>query len=225
MQLSLPGLGAAPLPSAISRINSDFLLVGCPHTPRQVLVPFVPYLQRTCVEFRINNIRRVCAFVANMIVECQGFTRMEENLSYSAARLMKVWPRRFPNIGIAQRYAFNPQKLANNVYANRMGNGNEASGDGWKFRGSGGMDLTGRDNYTEFAKFLGCTVEEASAYVRTTEGAMRSAGWFWDHNDVNRLADTPGVKDEVEKINGGLTGLADRRELFDALVEYQLRHQ
>jgi putative chitinase len=104
-----------------------------------------------------------------------------------------------------------------------MGNGNEASGDGWRFRGGGPLQLTGRDNWTGFAKAMGMSLDDALAYGRTVEGGVMTAAWFWEANDINRLADTPGVADESKKINGGVNGLADREAKFNALVAALLR--
>ncbi len=147
-----------------------------------------------------------------------GLRLRHENLDYSAPRLCEVWPKRFPSIAHAAPYAGDPERLANKVYANRMGNGEEASGDGWRFRGGGPLQLTGRDNWTGFAAAVGKPLDEALAYGRTLEGGIMAAAWFWEANDINRLADTPGIADETRRINGGTNGLVDRKRRFDAVV-------
>ena len=117
------------------------------------------------------------------------------------------------------------QAIANDVYANRMGNGPPSSGDGWKYRGNGPPQLTGANNHKAFAEAVGMTVDEAIAWIGTVEGGIAAAAWFWDENDLNRLADTPGVEDETKAINGGTIGIGDRREKFNALVAELLRRE
>jgi putative chitinase len=144
-------------------------------------------------------------------------------MNYSAQRLTEVWHKRFPTIASAVPYAHNPEKLANHVYANRNGNGDEASGDGWRFRGVGPLQNTGRSNMEKFAEAMGMSLDEAVAYAHTLEGGVMAAAWFWEENDINRLADTPGVTDETRKINGGEEGLADRAGRFNATVRALLK--
>lgn len=223
--MAMAAAPVAPLSPAIEMVSVDMLRVACPSTPIETLAPWVAPIKDACHRFEIDKIRRVAAFVAQMAVESAGFTRLEENLRYSAKRLTEVWPRRFPTLDAAKPYAANPQKLANKVYAGRMGNGDEASGDGWTFRGGGPLQVTGRDNWTAFAKAMGLSVDAALAYGRTVAGGVMAAAWFWESNDLNRLADTPGVADESRRINGGDNGLADRKAKFDALIAWMLKHQ
>jgi putative chitinase len=136
---------------------------------------------------------------------------------------MEVWPKRFPTLGSASAFARNPEKLANKVYGGRLGNGPEQSGDGWRFRGTGPLQITGRDNFTRFAYAMALPLDQALLYARSTEGGIMAAAWFWEENDINRLADTPGVEDESRRINGGTNGLADRRVRFDRVVAELLR--
>jgi putative chitinase len=221
-----PPAAAAPigeLPKPISFISADLLAVACPGTPKAELLRWVEPIQKACARFEINNVRRVAAFIAQMAHESAGFTRLEENLNYTAKRLTQVWPGRFPTIDAAAPYARNPEKLANKVYGGRMGNGPESSGDGWRFRGGGPLQVTGAENWKRFSKALGMKLEQALAYGRTREGGVMAAAWFWESNDINRLADTPGVADESKRINGGTNGLADRKAKFDALVAKLLR--
>ena len=143
---------------------------------------------------------------------------MQENLNYRAERLCQVWPARFPNLAAANECARNPERLANRVYASRMGNGDETSGDGWRFRGRGLIQLTGRSNYQRFANSLGCTIEEAAQRAETPRGAGESAAFFWSANSLNTLADTWSIDAMTRKINGGTAGAAERRHLCDTAL-------
>ena len=210
--------------SAIDLIDASVLKAACPERSEAQLAPWIEPIRKACGLFEIDRIRRIAAFLANIAHECQFIPGREENLNYSAERLMAVWPMRFrgqwvkPN-ELALKLARNPEGLANYVYANRMGNGDEASGDGWRFRGVGPIQLTGRHNRERFAKAMGMTLEQAEDYILTLEGGVMSAAWFWEENDINRMADTPGVADEATRINGGQTGLADRKDRFDRTVK------
>lgn len=212
----------APAPPAFSgvigKIDVQLLRVACPERTEAQLAPWVEPIQRACQRFDINTVRRVAAFISQMAHESHLKPGREENLNYSAKRLTQVWPSRFPSIAAAEPYARNPEKLANRVYAGRMGNGPELSGDGWKFRGAGPMQLTGRSNWIGFADAMGMTIDQALEYGRTLEGGVMSAAWFWMTNDLNRLADTPRVTDETRRINGGTHGLADREARFNRTV-------
>lgn len=212
----------APTPpvysGVIGKIDVQMLRVACPERTEAQLAPWVEPVQRACKRFDINTVRRVAAFLAQMAHESGLKEGREENLNYSAKRLTEVWKSRFPTLATAEPYARNPEKLANRVYAGRMGNGPELSGDGWKFRGAGPLQLTGRSNWTGFADAVGMTIDEALAYGRTLEGGVMSAAWFWMINNLNGLADTPGVEDETRRINGGTHGLADRKARFDRTV-------
>ena len=161
-------------------------------------------------DYDINTPRRVAAFVAQCAHESGSFAFIKENLNYKAASLMKTFGKYFPTMELAQQYEKRPEKIANRVYANRMGNGDEASGDGYRFCGRGLIQLTGRDNYTFFAGSLEITVEEASEYLATFEGAAQSACWFWETNNLNRFADAGDIKGLTRAINGGYIGLEDR---------------
>jgi putative chitinase len=150
---------------------------------------WVAPIRAACIKFEIDTVREVAAFLAQSSHESNGFRSFVENLNYSAKRLTQVWPKRFPSIAAATPYANNPQKLADKVYANRMGNGDEASGDGWTFRGSGLFQLTGRDNYARFARAVGKTPEEAAKWIReTNEGAAMSAAWFFDDHGIDKTS-------------------------------------
>jgi putative chitinase len=150
--------------------------------------------------------------VAQCAHESGNFVFIRENLNYKAASLQKTFAKYFPTAELAQQYANKPERIANRVYASRMGNGPEASGDGYRYCGRGLIQLTGKDNYTFFAGSLGITVEEASEYLATFEGAAQSACWFWEQNNLNRFADANDVKGLTKAINGGYIGLSDREK-------------
>ena len=205
-------------PTAIALIGVDVLRAACPERTPAELAPWVEPVKAACFRFDIDTVRRIAAFVAQMAHESAMIPGREESLSYTAKRLTEVWPRRFPTLDAAAPYARNPERLANRVYADRMGNGPEASGDGWRFRGAGPLQLTGASNWRAFAAAMRMTVDDALAYGRTLAGGVMAAAWFWEANDINRLADTPGVADETRAINGGEHGFADRKARFDRTV-------
>lgn len=221
-----PAGTAAPsdkLPFPISAIDVDLLALVSPHVKREDLAPWVEPLRKACLRFEINTIRRVAAFIANLAHESGFVVKARENMNYSAHRMAEVWPTRFRGAwnaptALARAIEHKPEEIANHVYANRMGNGPPESGDGWRFRGNGPLQLTGRANHAAFAAAMGVGIDEAVVWIGTIEGGVMSAAWFWEENDINRLADTPGVEDEVRKINGGKVGLSHRKALFDALV-------
>lgn len=161
----------------------------------------------------INTIERVAGFVAQCGHESRNFSVLTENLNYSAAALNKIFPKYFRRAGRdAQAYHRQPEKIANVIYANRMDNGDTNSGDGWRFRGGGLIQLTGRYNYTEFAEDVEMSVEEAVDYVRTKKGALDSACWFWDENNINKHCDNMDILKMTKRINGGTIGLDDRKK-------------
>jgi len=161
-------------------------------------------------DYEINTPLRVAHFVAQCAHESGNFVFIKENLNYKAASLQKIFGKYFPNPELAQQYANRPEQIANRIYANRMGNGPETSGDGFRYCGRGLIQLTGKDNYTFFAGSLNIPVEEASDYLATFEGAAQSACWFWEQNNLNRFADVNDVKGLTRAINGGYIGLDDR---------------
>ncbi len=158
----------------------------------------------------IKTARQQAAFIGQCGHECGNFTKLEEGLSYAADRLMKIWPKRFPTMEVAQKYARNPKALANYVYANRMGNRDEASGDGWRFRGSGWLQLTGHDNFYHASKACGVDFVMNPDLVRTPKYAAMTAGWFWATHNCNELAERGDNLALTKKINGGTIGLDDR---------------
>jgi putative chitinase len=166
-------------------------------------------------EYEITTPQRVAAFLAQCAHESGGFVFLKENLNYKAASLRRVFPKYFPDDAIAAQYAGKGEMIANRVYANRMGNGDEASGDGFRYCGRGLIQLTGKNNYTFFAGSLDIPVEEASEYLQTFEGAVQSACFFWEQNKLNQWADAGDVLTLTKRINGGTIGLEDRIKHYE----------
>lgn len=170
--------------------------------------------------WEINTEARVAGFIAQCGHESGGFKVLSENLNYSADALNKIFPKYFIKAGRnAQEYHRQPEKIANVIYANRMDNGDTASGDGWRFRGGGLIQLTGRHNYTKFAAAVERSLEETVDYVRTKEGALDSACWFWDENSINRYCDAGDIVTMTKRINGGTIGLEDRKKHWEHALE------
>ncbi len=167
-----------------------------------------------CPEYEINTPARLAGWLAQCAHESGGFKFLKENLNYKAASLRRVFPKYFPDDATAAHYAGKPEMIANRVYANRMGNGDEASGDGWRFCGRGLIQLTGKNNYTFFAGSLDIPVEEASEYLQTFEGAVQSACFFWEQNKLNQWADAGDILTLTKRINGGTIGLEDRQKHY-----------
>lgn len=165
--------------------------------------------------WEIDTVERVAGFVAQCAHESRNFAVLTENLNYSAAALNKIFPKYFIRAGRdANAYHRQPEKIANVIYASRMDNGNTDSGDGWRFRGGGILQLTGRYNYTQFAKAVDMAPERAVDYVRTKKGALDSACWFWDTNNINKYCDAQDIVGMSKKINGGTIGLEDRKKHY-----------
>jgi len=165
--------------------------------------------------WEVVTIERVAGFIAQCGHESGGFRVLSENLNYSAAALNKIFPKYFRRAGRdAQEYHRQPEKIANVIYANRMDNGDTDSGDGWRFRGGGILQLTGRYNYTKFGEAVEMSPEEAVEYVRTKKGALDSACWFWDENNINKYCDNMDIVGMTKRINGGTIGLEDRKKHY-----------
>jgi len=165
--------------------------------------------------WEVNTIERVAMFIAQCGHESAGFRVLSENLNYSAKALNTIFPKYFRRAGRdANAYHRQPEKIANVIYANRMDNGDSDSGDGWRFRGGGILQLTGRYNYTQFGKAVEMSPEEAVDYVRTKKGALDSACWFWDTNNINKWCDAMDVVGATKRINGGTIGLDDRKKHY-----------
>ena len=171
-------------------------------------------LEKLLPDYGIDNERRIAAFVAQCAHESGEFTMIKENLNYRWETLRKIFPKYFPTDELAKQFAQKPEAIANKVYANRMGNGDEASGDGYRYSGRGLIQLTGKDNYFWFAESIGISAEEASEYMGTFEGAAQSACWFWETNNLNKWADQGDIETLTRKINGGTIGIEDRKKHY-----------
>jgi len=165
-------------------------------------------LTTTFVKFGMNTPKEQAAFIGQASHESGHFRLLEENLSYRAETLMKLWPKRFPTMDDANKYARNPQLIANHIYSNRMGNRDEQSGDGFRFRGRGLFQLTGHDNYWHCGKALGQDFVMNPDLIATPMFAALSAGWFWETHGCGKLVDN--AETLCKRINGGLIGLQDR---------------
>jgi len=179
-----------------------------------------PYIEHWCEalnkilpDYDITTPQRVAAFIAQTAHESGGYTALHENLNYQAASLCRVWPHYF-NESNANDYAHQPEKIANRAYANRMGNGPEESGDGWRFCGRGLLQVTGRSNYQAFADSLQMNIDDVPAFLQTFEGAVQSACWFWENNNLNSFADSGDFVTMTKRINGGTLGLEDRQARY-----------
>jgi len=184
------------------------------------MLPGNPYIEhwhealcKILPDYDINTPERVGAFIAQTAHESGGYKALKENLNYRAETLCKVWPHYF-NASNANQYAHNQEAIANRAYANRMGNGPEESGDGFRYCGRGLIQLTGKSNYAAFANSIDTPVEEIPEFLGTFEGAIQSACWFWETNNLNQYADRGDILTMTKKINGGTLGLAERQQHY-----------
>lgn len=170
-------------------------------------------------DYDITSTNRVAAFIAQCAHESGNFKFLKENLNYRSETLTRVWPKYFPNATIADQYAHNQEAIANRAYANRMGNGNEASGDGYKYCGRGLIQLTGKNNYQAFADSIQTAIELIPEYLATFEGAVQSAAFFWETNNLNQYADTSDILTMTKRINGGTLGLDERIKNYQIALQ------
>lgn len=192
------------------------------------IVPGNPYIDHwhnalceILPDYDINTPQRVAAFLAQCAHESGGFKAIKENLNYKPPTLRKLFSKYFPTDELAAQYCAKPNKqeaIANRIYANRMGNGPEESGDGFRYCGRGLIQLTGKDNYTRYAQSTEQTVEEASEHLTTFEGCVQSAAWFWEANNLNQWADKGDILTLTKRINGGTIGLEDRIKHYNHAV-------
>jgi len=190
------------------------------------MIPGNPYvaewyeaLAQLLPDYDINTPQRVAAFVAQCAHESGGFRAIKENLNYRAVTLRKVFPKYFPDDATANQYAGNQEAIANRVYGGRMGNGDESTGDGFRYCGRGLIQLTGKQNYQAFADSLQMNVEDVPAYLATFEGAAQSACWFWESNNLNQYADSGDILTMTKRINGGTIGLEDRIKHYNHALQ------
>lgn len=174
-------------------------------------------LEDCVIKYPINTPLRMAHFLAQCAYESAEFTRVEENLNYSAERLLQVFPKYFTDES-AHEYAHNKRRIASRVYANRMGNGDEETQDGWIYRGRGYIQLTGLNNYKEFDKSCNADVLNNPELV-ATKYPLASAAWFWVTLNLNYLADRNDIDSITKKVNGGTNGLDDRIKWFNRYYE------
>lgn len=182
-----------------------------PRAPEMWLIALIEQMPT----FGIDTPTEVASFVAQLAHECSEFTRLEENLSYSAQRLQTVWPSRFKDLSFTKGYAHNAERLANYVYANRLGNGPEASGDGWKYHGRGPIMLTGRANYRAASSGTGFPLEVYPERALTPAIGVAIAGWFWKTRGLDSADDDRSAKVETRVVQGGELGLSQRQAYLD----------
>lgn len=199
---------------------SKELLIGGGVCDEAMADKWADSLSATCERFEINTPLRIAGFLSQIAHESGGLKFVSENLHYRASSLMAVWPSRFPNADVANAYAMQPEKIANRAYCDRMGNGDEASGDGWKYRGRGLIQLTGKDNYAAFSMKCDNEALTKPELVAEPDLAAESAGWFWSTRNLNNYADEGNVEGMTRRINGGTNGLDDRQAHYDKLMSY-----
>lgn len=200
----------------VSQLHTAFPRCKSPDVWAAALIPALE-------KYNINSKARIASFLGQIAHESGQFNTLQENLSYTAARLMQVWPKRFPTLEFAQQFERNPQKLGSYVYANRIGNGPASSGDGYKYRGRGLIQLTGRSNYASASAVLGVDLLTMPDRLLEAPLASMSAAWFWASHGLNELADDETDDNDLEDfttitkiINGGTAGIKERFQLFKA---------
>lgn len=196
--------------------TTSILRTALPKAP----LPWLEAIVAVLPNYGVDTPHEIASFLAQCAHESSEFTILEENLNYSAERLMVVWPKRFPSYEIAQRYEHVPERLANYVYANRNGNGDEASGDGWRFRGRGPIQLTGRRNYAACGDDIGQGLLVVPELLLTPVVGIQSALWFWKITNLDKFDDDRDVKVETRLINGGENGLEHRQRLFNHILRH-----
>lgn len=205
-------------------------LAVCTGAKQSDAIQYLPYIKEYCLEYGIDTAPRLAGFLAQVGHESANLTRLEENLNYSCESLANTWPHRYAAksedggyIKVNNKYTpnelaillnRNPQLIANNCYANRMGNGDEASGEGWKFRGRGLKQLTGKTNYAALTLDTGIDFISQPSLLLSCNYAVLSACWFWKTNNLNKFADRLDIEGMTRAINGGLLGLKMREILF-----------
>lgn len=177
-------------------------------------------MEEMFAKYDINTLEREAGFLSQAGHESIGFSAYLENMNYSESQLKRVFGKYFKTVD-AKDYARQPEKIASYVYANRMGNGSPETMDGWKFRGHGFIQLTGRDNHEDFARYKEMSVDESLAYLQTLKGALEASCWFWKTRGLNQLADTKNVRNMTKRVNGGTNGLKDREKLWNQLYQAQ----
>lgn len=196
-------------------MSIDKLAKAFPLAKRENLEKYYDGILETLKKFDISTPQRQAAFLAQCAHESANFSAVVENLNYSKEALVKVWPKHFPSIAFATAYHRNPQKIANRAYRDRMGNGPEESGDGWRYRGRGFIQVTGKNNYTLCGKALGLDLVSTPELLEDPKYIVLSAGWFWNANGLNAFADKEDIVNMTKRINGGTHGLEDRLKKYN----------
>ena len=194
----------------------DIIRRAAPHIRNEHLDLYLPHLEELMKKYGIDTPLRQMHFLAQLLHESGAFSAVRENMNYSADGLLRVFPKYFTPEQ-AQQYARQPQQIANRVYANRMGNGNEASGDGWRYRGGGLIQTTGKSNYDITGKAIGVDLVRTPERIIEPRIAVESACHFWQRNGLNHHADRDDIHTVTRRINGGLNGLADRQKYYAGL--------
>jgi len=198
-------------------ITLEEFKIICPNNkqPKEM----VDTLNKVLPKYNINTKNRVAAWLSQCSHESNQFTVMKENLNYSTKGLCCTWPSRFKSESVAAPYNRNPEMIANKVYCDRLGNGDEDSGDGYTYRGRGFIQTTGKSNYQSLAESIDMTLQEVVNYCETLEGAITSACHFWDINKLNQYADSKDFITLTKKINGGTLGLDERRKYYNLALK------
>ncbi len=200
----------------VSALTAGALKIIMPKSSDDNITKFLDPLNNQMPRFEINTSLRKAHFIAQLAHESGNFKFLKENLNYSRKALRGVFGKYFPDDALAEQYARQPEKIANRVYADRMGNGSEESGDGWKYRGRGLIQLTGRDNYRKCGQELDLPIEESpNLLADEPEYAVAAAGWYWMSRNLNKYADADDVKKVTYRINGGYHGLEDRTSFLE----------
>lgn len=184
-------------------------------TKQDVISKYYNTLVSTMQAAGIDTRLRICAFLAQVGHESGCLNIVQENLNYSADGLLKIFPKYFPTRELADQYARQPEKIANYVYGNRLGNGGPETGDGWRFRGRGLIQITGKENYINFAKDNNLSLKEVVDFLETSIGACTSATWYWTKRNINQAADKDDIVLVTKLVNGGTNGLQHRTELYE----------
>jgi len=202
---------AAPAASTGDQVTAAQLTQIMPKAKAENIAKYSPALNRQMAKYEINSPMRVAHFIAQIAHESGSFNYSSENLNYSASALRAVFGKYYPTDEAAQEHHRQPEKIANRVYANRMGNGDEASGHGWRYRGRGLIQLTGTENYTNCGKGIGLDlIGNPDQLATDADAAVAASGWFWDMRGLNAYADKDDVLTITKRINGGTNGLDDR---------------
>lgn len=195
-------------------MNKELLKIAFPTASDETLIKYLSHLEDALANYNIQTHHDISAFLAHVGHESGDLRRVKENLNYSVDGLLKVFPKYFKDRQEAEKYARQPIRIASRVYANRMGNGNEESGDGWRYCGRGLIQLTGKSNYQKFAKYVSKSLDDVISFLEVPKGACTSAAYFWKTNNCNDKT----IEESTKIINGGTHGLEDRKTRFQRII-------